>query len=83
MYGVIYKVTNIINGKIYIGQTTKTVKLRRAYHLSARHTKKYYFYNALNKHGYENFIWEEIDTAETRDEIDQKEKYWQKTFRRI
>ena len=32
-YGLIYKVTNVMNGKCYIGQTTVNLKSRKKDHL--------------------------------------------------
>lgn len=43
-----------------------------------RHTV--YFHNALNKYGYENFKFEEIDCANTQEELDEKERYWIKYY---
>lgn len=34
MEGVIYKATNQINGKIYVGKTTTKLKIRMANHIS-------------------------------------------------
>lgn len=46
--GYIYKYTNINNGKVYIGQTTKTVRHRDSLH---KHSKaNNYFDNSLQKH---------------------------------
>ncbi len=80
MYGIIYKVTNIINNKIYIGQTKQTLEERKYNHyyrakhsLDITHT---HFINAIRKYGETNFIWEQIDIAESAEELNQKEKYW-------
>lgn len=38
--------------------------------------KTVYFHNALRKYGSENFKFEIIDTANTQDELNEKERYW-------
>jgi group I intron endonuclease len=72
--GIIYRATNIINGKCYIGQTITPFTKRKGYHINAskRLRKKsecieneeaingVYFHNALKKYGIENFKWEVI-----------------------
>lgn len=60
--GIIYKATNIINGKIYIGKTTTSLKERqyvhKAYSKKGTSGKKVIFHNAIRKYGWENFKWE-------------------------
>lgn len=74
---IIYKVTNIINNKIYIGQTINSLQKRQSKHFSeAKLYKKYLFPRALLKYGKENFIWEVIDEAKTKEELNEKEKFW-------
>ena len=75
----IYKITNKINSKCYIGQTTRSVKVRwlehTKYHLTARsHCRK--LANALRKYGIDEFIVEVIDTAISVEELNDKEVYW-------
>ena len=74
----IYKITNKINNKIYIGQTIKNINLRWQRHytdaLSNRVNTK--FAKAIRKYGKDNFIIEEIDTAQSKEELNQKEIYW-------
>lgn len=77
---IIYKCTNKVNGKYYIGKTQRKLETRIAQHKSE--AKSYRdktlcaFHNALNKYGFENFEWEVIDTADTLEELNQKEIFW-------
>src|SRR4030042_708774 len=73
---IIYKATNIINGKVYIGQTIGKLQSRKIVHESEakRHKRNHHFHNALNYHGKNNFIWEVIDESETIDELNEKGK---------
>lgn len=71
---VIYKVTNKINGKLYIGKTYNFEK-RKKEHILDKNTN-IPFHRALKKYGLENFNWEIIDYAESDKEIKEKEIYW-------
>lgn len=76
---IIYKVTNTINGKSYIGCTRFTLDERRAKHLidyKLERFKHRSFYAALNECGVEAFTWEVIDMASNKDEAIEREKYW-------
>lgn len=55
--GCIYKITNLINGKIYIGQTSKKYLSDRwgEHKYNARNGVKSALYNAIRKYGIENF----------------------------
>lgn len=75
----IYKITNKINGKSYIGQSVNIGK-RWSHHLTVAYNDQYaksqfYIHYALKKYGKENFSFEVIEEC-TRDELDEKEKYW-------
>lgn len=76
--GYIYKITNMINNKVYIGQTIKTVEKRFQQHKN--NSKHPYFsqivlYKAFNKYGIENFKCETIEEIENS-LLDEREKYW-------
>ena len=76
--GYIYKITNTLNDKVYIGQTIKTVQKRFTQHKN--NSNKEYFsqivlYKAFKKYGIENFICEEIEEV-PNDKLDEREKYW-------
>lgn len=75
---IVYKCTNLINNKTYIGLTVKDLEKRKQEHFnSAFNTNgNTVFYRALRKYGEKNFNWEIIDTAETESELKCKEKYW-------
>ena len=75
--GYIYKITNTLNNKIYIGQTVKSVQKRFTQHKN--NSNKEYFsqivlYKAFNKYGIENFICEEIEEV-PNEKLDEREKY--------
>ncbi|MBR1805456.1 MAG: GIY-YIG nuclease family protein, partial [Selenomonadaceae bacterium] len=69
MYGVIYKITNTDNGKIYIGQTTRTVEERFQEHMDS----PFLIGRAIRKHGVDKFTIEVIATCETKEELDAQE----------
>lgn len=74
----IYKITNLVNGKVYVGQSIRDIKQRFTRHINDSLNCKLdtHFARAIRKYGKENFIIELIDTAETQDELNQKERYW-------
>ena len=71
---IIYKITNKVNGKIYIGQTIKTLERRWYQHTKAKDNSA--FHKAVRKYGAANFIVEQIDVACSKEELNAKEKYW-------
>jgi group I intron endonuclease len=74
---LIYKATNLINGKIYIGQTTLSLEERIKYHKRDSQRLDTYFYRAIKKYGWEAFKWEVIhDNIKTIEELDELEKYY-------
>ena len=65
MKGIIYKITNKVNGKSYIGQTRYTIEFRWRQH---QHKKdNTYFHNAIHKYGIENFSIEVLEECDVKD----------------
>jgi group I intron endonuclease len=58
--GFIYKITNLIDNKCYIGQTIYTVEKRWKTHLK-KNSNCIYMKNAIAKHGIKNFKIEELE----------------------
>lgn len=81
----IYRITNLINRKVYIGQTVQKNPMMRWYeHQSdARNGKKSRLCNSIRKHGIENFTWEIIDQCSNIDELNLLEKKWLLYYRSI
>lgn len=80
---IIYKVTNKLNGKIYIGQTSKTLEKRKLQHERESLTKSrtsVKFHNALLKYGFDNFEWEVLKECSTQEELDYYEDYYINEF---
>jgi len=73
---IIYKATNKINGKFYIGKTIHSLKNRKRKHIWESKKPKHYFQTALKKYGIENFKWEILYTASTKQELNEKEIYY-------
>lgn len=71
----IYKITNTINNKCYIGKTERTIKERWQEHRKQAKKLDLPLYRALNKYGIENFSIEEIEQC-TSDIVDEREIYW-------
>lgn len=72
----IYKITNLINGKSYIGQTDQKVEDRWRDHKNGKTSKNSPLKRAIEKYGWDNFSKEVIDTADSLEEALSKEIYW-------
>jgi group I intron endonuclease len=79
-YGKIYKITNTVNGKIYIGQTIQTLKNRKNRKKDHRNCGERLQHLALcrafKKYGFENFEWTTIYYAKDKNDLDEMEKYY-------
>ena len=77
MKGFIYKITNSVNKKVYIGQTHFTVEHRWKQHIrnyNIEHRQQP-LYKAFAKYGLENFNIETIEEVEC-DKLNEREIYW-------
>lgn len=80
-YGRIYIIRNIVNSKVYVGQTTVSIKLRFQNHLSAaRHGKDYVIGKAIRKYGEDKFYVELLEEC-LKEELNVREKYWISFFK--
>lgn len=75
---LIYKVTNLINNKIYIGQTTTSLEQRKKEHeyRALANKRNTYFYSAIKSYGIENFKWEILENNLSFDQLNSREEYW-------
>lgn len=76
VYGHIYKIENLVNGKVYIGQTVQDPTNRKHSHLSQLKNSKHWnrhLQNAFNKYGEENFKFNVLNYATNKDVLDQLE----------
>lgn len=74
MYGYIYKTTNLINGKIYIGKH-KSLVFDVKYYGSGLYLKA-----AIAKYGIDNFKCELVEWCDTLKDLNLREIYWIKYF---
>ncbi len=77
----IYRITNRVNGKVYIGQTKHPIEKRYAGHIGAakspcNKSRAYHLQNAMRKYGIDSFVCELIDTASSPEETNRKEMKW-------
>ena len=73
--GVIYRITNKINGKPYVGQTRKKLSRRISQHKSRSKKAKSGVDAAIKKYGWENFTVEVIEVCPVK-QLNEREKFW-------
>lgn len=78
VYGVIYKLTNTLNGKIYIGKTKNFLRRMNEYKTRKVTDSRRYNYGIMreiNSVGFENFKVNILDYAFSDEELAKLEKY--------
>lgn len=78
MRGFIYKITNKVNGKSYIGQTIQSVKERFYQHCATKCSQailNMVIHKAITKYGKSNFTIEIIEEVESAN-LNDRERYW-------
>jgi group I intron endonuclease len=76
-FGIIYKATNTVNNKVYIGQTMAKLSVRKSKHIyDSKNGSNIYFHLALRKYKLENFLWEVICDCTSIDECNERERYF-------
>lgn len=76
---VIYKITNSINSKVYVGQTVQSLEKRWTHHRWRSGTKNHPLYAAIRKHGLDSFqisVIEELPTGTPIEFLNAREIYW-------
>ena len=76
----IYKITNDINQKVYIGKTERSIEERFKEHCRAYNSKqaeKRPLYSAMKKYGIEHF---HVELVEETDNPEEREQYWIKFY---
>lgn len=80
----IYKITNIITSKIYVGKTKRSINNRLKSHLydafKRKNNTQIILYNSMKKYGKENFIIEELEKCNSLEQLGKRETYWIKTL---
>lgn len=74
---IVYKATNKINGKCYIGQTRHSLEHRKIAHLRcAKKGVDTHFYQAIRKYGADNFEWEIICSTNDKQRLNELETFY-------
>jgi group I intron endonuclease len=78
---IVYIIINIINGKQYVGQTTKSLVVRWRRHCwYSEHKKRMPISNAIHKYGKDSFTIVEICRCSSIEELNEKEIYYAKLY---
>lgn len=75
--GIIYIAVNRVNGKAYVGQTTRTIAHRFKSHMQAsRRGSHHYFHRAIQKYGIESFEVAVLGECENKADLNALERSW-------
>lgn len=76
--GVVYKIVNSVNAKVYVGKTTIGRGICWTQHKTnaRRNRGSCYLYKAMRKYGIENFYMEVLEEGISDDALDEREIAW-------
>lgn len=74
--GIIYKIYNDINDKLYIGQTIQPLIRRWQSHCSDSKNTDTHLYRAMRLYGLEHFMIEPIEKDIPNGQLNEREQYW-------
>lgn len=77
---IIYKITNLINNKVYIGLTTTSLNKRWNAHIRDAKKDPRHLYCSMRKYGIDNFKIEQLDTATSFQELGILERKYVKIY---
>ena len=76
----IYKITDLENGKIYIGQTVNLKRRIKEYRAASngitKSGQKYRIYELFNSKGFNNFRFDVLEEIDDKDLLNEREIYW-------
>ncbi|MBR3050492.1 MAG: GIY-YIG nuclease family protein, partial [Selenomonadaceae bacterium] len=72
VYGIVYLIMNLVNGKKYVGQTVRSLEKRMLQHTYDNLCVD----KAMRKYGLENFYYGVVKSCASKEELD----YWEKYF---
>lgn len=74
---IIYKITNLVNFKVYIGKTKRTIEERFEEHiLEVKYGINRTFHNSIRKHGKKNFKIEKIFKCKSENQLNKMEIFF-------
>ena len=74
---IIYQVTNIVNGKRYIGKTSQSLHRRSIHHFSkSKSGSETLFHRAIRKYGKDSFVSEILETVTDENLLNEREIHW-------
>lgn len=87
-YGVVYKMTNRVNGMVYIGQTTKSLKERLRQHFKFanrkdRESEKTLLYRDIRKDGEVAFDIKMLCECFDKKDLDSREIFYIKRYKKL
>ena len=84
--GYIYCITNMLNGKQYVGKTVGSINERFKQHCAEykkERSKDRPLYRAMRKYGIENFIVEQLIQIEQRNPLANSLREWRRKIREL
>jgi group I intron endonuclease len=75
---IVYLIKNIVNGKSYVGMTTRTLATRWAEHVAASKDadRKDIIYNAIRMYGVDNFEVSTLEECSSLEQLKEREIFW-------